>query len=161
MNSVDAVDDPLERVRAGIRAFLRFFAEHPEFVELLIQERAQFKDRTTAHVHRAPSRECRALAIALPRADRRGRVRDMPVDRITDIIGNLLYGTIFTNYFSGQSKSVEVQAHDILDVVFNGILTAPERESRGQAMNLRDNIKRSARTRHEPDDVTVAGRAKW
>ena len=57
-----------------------------------------------------------------------GRVRDVPIDRITDVIGNLLYGTIFTNYFSGQAKSVEVQAHDIIDVAFNGILTAKDRE---------------------------------
>ena len=29
----------------GINAYLNFFADHPEFVELLIQERAYFKDR--------------------------------------------------------------------------------------------------------------------
>ena len=51
-----------------------------------------------------------------------GRVREVPVDRITDVIGNLLYGTIFTNYFSGQAKSVDVQAEDIIDIAFNGIL---------------------------------------
>src|SRR6476619_7147085 len=42
---VDIVD-PLERIAAGIKGFLGFFAEHPAFVELLIQERAHFKDRT-------------------------------------------------------------------------------------------------------------------
>src|SRR5690349_20314455 len=43
---VNEIEDPFLRVRAGIRAFLEFFAEHPAFVELLMQERAQFKDRT-------------------------------------------------------------------------------------------------------------------
>ena len=30
----------------------------------------------------------------------------MPVERITDVVGNLLYGTMFTNYFTGQAKPV-------------------------------------------------------
>src|SRR5262245_38936870 len=38
-------DDPLERIPKAIQAYLGFFEEHPEFVELLIQERANFKDR--------------------------------------------------------------------------------------------------------------------
>lgn len=119
---VAEVDDPLERIQTGIHSFLDFFAKHPDFVELLMQERAQFKDRTrpTFMEHRAVNVErWRAIYRGLI-AD--GRVRGIPVDRITDVIGNLLYGTIFTNYFSGQSKSLEVQTQDIIDVVFHGIL---------------------------------------
>jgi hypothetical protein len=55
-----------------------------------------------------------------------GRVRDIPVERITDVVGNLIYGTMFTNFFAGQAKPVEQQASDILDVVFQGILTERE-----------------------------------
>ena len=43
---LQGIVDPLEQVSAGIRTFLAFFADYPEFVELLIQERAYFKDRT-------------------------------------------------------------------------------------------------------------------
>src|SRR5262249_40990933 len=39
------VADPIERIARAVRAFLGFCFEHPEFVELLVQERAQFKDR--------------------------------------------------------------------------------------------------------------------
>ncbi len=53
----------------------------------------------------------------------------MPVVRITDVIGNLLYGTIFTNYFRGSSKSVDEQTQDIVDVVFQGILTDGEKQT--------------------------------
>src|SRR5262245_19969108 len=38
------VAEPLQRVAKAIRTYLDFFADHPEYVELLIQERAQFKD---------------------------------------------------------------------------------------------------------------------
>jgi len=129
--SVNGIDEPIERITTGIRVFLEFFAEYPEFVELLIQERAQFKDRTrpTFMEHRIVNVErWRSIYRGLIAA---GRVRDVPVDRLTDVVGNLLYGTIFTNYFSGQTKSVEVQAQDIVDVVFNGILSPAEHARRG------------------------------
>jgi AcrR family transcriptional regulator len=128
--SLEGVEDPLERTERGIRSFLTFFAEHPQFVELLIQERALFKDRSqpTYVEHRQRYavrwREHYRALIAL------GRVRDIPVERITNVIGDLLYGTIFTNYFAGPRQSPEAQARDILDVVFGGILSDAERQRR-------------------------------
>jgi hypothetical protein len=53
----------------------------------------------------------------------------MPVDRITDVLSNLLYGTMFTNAIAGTGKSPDAQARDILDVVFLGIL-GPGRAAR-------------------------------
>jgi AcrR family transcriptional regulator len=40
-----AAHDPLQRIARAIRFYLAFFDAHPEFVELCIQERAEFKDR--------------------------------------------------------------------------------------------------------------------
>jgi hypothetical protein len=37
---------------------------------------------------------------------------------------------MFTNFFAGQAKPVEQQASDILDVIFQGILTERERARR-------------------------------
>jgi len=129
--AVAPVEDPLDRVTAGVHAFLAFFGEHPEYVELLIQERAQFKDRKrpTYFVHREANVErWRALYRALIAA---GRVRPVPVERITDVMSDLLYGTIFTNYFSGREKPFDAQARDLIDIVFHGILTDSERRRRG------------------------------
>jgi AcrR family transcriptional regulator len=118
--------DPLEIIRLGTEGFLAFFAEHPGFVELLVQERALFKDRTrpTFVEHRLVNvSRWSELYRTLIRCD---RVRDIPVERITDVVGSLLYGTIFMNHFSGSAMSPDAQARDILDVVFNGILTPTE-----------------------------------
>ena len=59
-----------------------------------------------------------------------GRVREMPVERITDVILAVLYGAMFINYFGGRSGSFSASAEDILDVVFFGILGEPERSRR-------------------------------
>ncbi len=126
-SSIEDVEDPLDRVEAGTKAFLGFFAEHPKFVELLILERALFKDRTTPtfFVHRERNKLrwhdlYRALIVE-------GRIREMPVERITTVFMDLAYGTIFTNYFTGRCRSVDEQARDILDIVFHGILAESER----------------------------------
>lgn len=127
---VGPVADPLERVEAGVRGFLAFFHAHPGYVEMLIQERALFRDRTkpTFVVHREKNViRWKELYRSLIGAD---RVRDMPVERITDVVSDLLYGTIFTSYFTGARKPVEAQARDVLDVLFNGILSDPERRRR-------------------------------
>jgi len=119
---VEPVDDALERMVAAVHAYLRFFDEHPDLLELIIQERAEFKDRKkpTYFVHRdANIGEWRVLIESLIEA---GRVRHMPVDRILDVMSCTLYGVIFTNHFATEQRGFESQAHEILDVVFNGIL---------------------------------------
>jgi AcrR family transcriptional regulator len=129
-STIEGIEDPLGRIEAGTRAFLGFFAEHPKFVELLILERALFKDRTTPtyFVHRERNKLrwhdlYRKLIVE-------GVIRDMPVERISTVFMDLAYGTIFTNHFSGRCRSVEDQARDILDVVFLGILGDEERAAR-------------------------------
>jgi AcrR family transcriptional regulator len=128
--SIQNIEDPLDQIAEAIRAYLTFFTEHPDFVELLMQERAQFKDRKepTYFKHRAAHIErWRDLYRSLIA---RGWVRDMPVERITDVLSDLVYGTMFTNYFTGHRKAVDKQAEDILDVVFHGILTEAGRQRR-------------------------------
>lgn len=125
--SVAGLSEPLEIIRAAVHAYLGFFDQHPEIVELLIQERAHFKDRKqpTYFEHReaniGPWQELFRGLIAA------GRVRNLAPDRITDVTSDLLYGAMFTNYFAGRRRPLSEQADDILDLIFNGILSDDER----------------------------------
>ncbi len=123
-------EDPLEQLEFAIRAYLAFFDAHPEYVELLIQERAVFRHRkrsTYFDFRRANLDRGRVLLTRLMEA---GRFRQQPVDRALDVLGRLLYGTIFTNYFSGYRGTPQQQAEDLLDVVLHGLL-APDAEREG------------------------------
>lgn len=130
--SIEGIADPLDRITRAVRAYLTFFAENPEYVELLIQERAQFKDRKkpTYFEHREANIERWRTLYRQLIAE--GRIRPIPVERILTVLGDLLYGTMFTNYFTGQRKPPEEQANDLLDIVFHGILTGTERRRRGE-----------------------------
>lgn len=123
-------DDPLDQVVHAVTSYLAYFDAHPEYVELLIQERAAFRDRTQAtyFVYRDVATEHwtqRHLQLM-----EQGRMRKVPVQRVHDVIGDLLYGTIFTNYFAGRGKPLRQQVADVLDVLFNGLLTEKGREHR-------------------------------
>ncbi len=124
--------DPLEQVRYAIRAYLSFFDSHPEYAELLIQERAAFRDRKVptyfAH-HEARIGKWQRLMQGLIAA---GRVRAMPVERILSVASDLLYGTMLANHFTGRRASFEEQAESLLDVMFHGILVGRERARRGR-----------------------------
>lgn len=122
--------DPLDQVAAAIEAFLSFFDEYPQYAELLILERALFRDRTkpTYMEHREKNlARWEALYESLIQA---GRVRPIPVDRITAGISDLVYGTMFSNHIAGRKKPLGKQAGDIVDIVFFGILSESERVSR-------------------------------
>jgi AcrR family transcriptional regulator len=120
---IEGITDPLERFCQANRLFFEFFADHPEFIELLILERALFKDRQrpTYFEHREKNvGRWRELFRALITD---GRIRAMPVDRITDVVSGMCYGTIFLDYFTGRRRSPAEQSRDILDVLFHGILS--------------------------------------
>lgn len=121
--AADEADRPLDRIANGVRAYLTFFDEHAEIVELLIHERAHFRDRKTPtyFVHReANMAPWQALFRDLVRA---GTVRNLPADQITEYVSDLLYGTMFTNYFAGRKKSLASQCEGLLDILFRGLLT--------------------------------------
>ncbi|MGD9646710.1 MAG: TetR/AcrR family transcriptional regulator [Pirellulales bacterium] len=126
--SIADIEDPPARIAQVVRSYLNFFANHPELCELLISERALFKDRKkpTYFEHREANRE--RLRLLYRGYIVEGQIRDMPVDRILDVLGDLMYGTMFTNHFSQRQVSVESQARDIIDVVFHGILSDKGRQ---------------------------------
>lgn len=120
--SSSRAEDPLERIGDNIRSFLGYFDEHPEYVEILVQERSVLRDRRTPTYRKyrtAHRDDARALFRSL--IDN-GMFREISVDNILDIIGNTLYGTIFTNYFTGRNSSMEQQAADIKELVLHGLL---------------------------------------
>ena len=101
---------------------MRYFNENPEFIELLIQERAVFKDRKTPSYHEYIGRHREERKADIVQLMRDGIFRERPVDRLFDMIGDMLYGTIFTNYFAKRTICLEEQAKEITDLLLHGLL---------------------------------------
>lgn len=134
---LDAIDsaertDSIEDVERAIRAYLTYFHDHPQYVELLILERAVFRDRRKATYFDYRDVQIERWRALYERLMKAGVVRKMPVSRILDTVGDLLYGTIFTNYFAGRDKPLEGQIADVLDILLHGVLTPSEARRRAR-----------------------------
>jgi len=130
--SIDGVEDPLDRIRLGIHAYLEYFHDRPEAVEMLILERAQFKDRKRPTYFEYRERVIERWHAIYRDLIAQGRVRNVPVERLTELIGNLLYGTMFVQHIARRDRPVDQVAEDIVTVLFHGILTDPERQRQAQ-----------------------------
>ena len=127
--------DPMDAIRQGVRGYLAFFVENPEVVELMIQERAIFRDqRKSTYFQRRDvfAKQWQELYRQLI-AD--GLLRDMPPERISNIVSELLYGAMFTKFFSWRVPDFESQAEEIMDVVLQGILSDSQRQCQHAAAN--------------------------
>ena len=129
-DTIKEIQDPIDRLLHAVNAYLTYFKDHPVIVELMIQERASFKDRDRPSFfenHEKFSGEFKEQFRELAAA---GRVRDIPFERFHTVLGDLLYGTMFTNYFAGRNRSTIEQAKDISDIVLHGLLSDSERQKR-------------------------------
>lgn len=118
-----AIDCPLEKMRSAMYAFLRFFDDHPEVVELLIQERAHFRGVQTPTFFENRQDKQDAWAEVFRRMIREGKMRDLPVPQIEEAITKFLFGIMFVNYFAGREKPLAQQCDEIFDVLFHGLLS--------------------------------------
>jgi AcrR family transcriptional regulator len=125
--AVAAVADPIDRIVTAIGTYLEYFDEHPELVELFIQERAEFKDRAEPlyfQHHEASAEPWREMFRGLVAA---GRVRDLDVVQTGDAINSMLYGAVIANAVRGRRGQSAAQARRIVDLLFHGILSPSER----------------------------------
>jgi AcrR family transcriptional regulator len=120
---VNGLDDPVEYFECGIRSYLEFFDRNPDLVELLIIERAEFRDREKATYFIYRERDRGERKALIKRGIAKGVIRDIPPERILDVVGDLLYGSMFTNHFSNRKIPFERQAADIMDLLMHGIFT--------------------------------------
>jgi AcrR family transcriptional regulator len=118
--------DPVEQLKHLVHVFLNYFAKHPQYVELLVQERSDFRDRKepTYYQYRQISR--RQWQQRFAKLMKQGRMRQMPPEQALNILGDLLYGTIFMNHFRGRRISPARQAKEVLDIILGGFLTQAE-----------------------------------
>ena len=124
--AVDAVQntqaDPLAQLRTCMTAILQFFDQNPEIVELIIEERALFRDRRPSlFFEHDESRRCE-WADRLQSMIADGRIRDIPVPEIQDTISRFVFGAMFFNYFEGNRRTLADESNVMFDVLFNGLL---------------------------------------
>jgi len=114
-------DDELNAIVRAVITYFTYFDQHPELIELMVLERAEFKGRgkPTYFAHRdkylGPFQQ-RLLTLMA-----NGVIRTMDVDTITSCLGMLMYGALVTHPFISGRGGLAAQARGVLDVVLDGI----------------------------------------
>jgi AcrR family transcriptional regulator len=112
-----------ERVARAITTCLAFFDANPEFAEIFIQGRAEFPDRMRRAwlKHRDAALNPWQELYRGPTAQ--DRVGPMPAERSLDVMSVLVCGAVFGRGLTECGQGTESWVQDVLDVVFNGILS--------------------------------------
>jgi AcrR family transcriptional regulator len=119
---VQGVEDPLEFLRTGALAYVAFFQQRPELVEILIQERAEFRESIPATHLVYRNRNRGIVEEMVRRGVEAGIFRTVDVREATTTLGNLLYGTVVCGCLEGSSRKLTRMAEQALDVVLHGLL---------------------------------------
>lgn len=134
--SLVGVEDQIEQIAVAIRTFLKFFDKHSEFIELIVQERAEFRDRKKPTYLEHRERNIKPWLELFRKLSKTGRFRAIDEEEVTQTISNLLYGTIFTTYFARHGQSFESLAKQVLSLVFAGIMGEEERQNLDSYLNF-------------------------
>lgn len=118
---IEGVTDDVARMREAIRAYIAFYKKNPQFTELFVQERAEFRKRdvSTYLVHRAKQDgEWRAI---FQRLFDQGKMRVANFDYVIEYITNGLYGIMFTSAFAQEGFDPS-RTDEALNLLLFGVL---------------------------------------
>ena len=110
-----------QRLERKILAFLTFFDENPSLIELMVQERSEFKERATTSYYRHWQQNFPRWVKTVQAAQEQGRIRKIPAEDYLEVMSDVLYGAIFTSYFSNKQIDLKSTAKLIADVLFYGL----------------------------------------
>jgi AcrR family transcriptional regulator len=127
--AIDGVTDPVEMMHRGAAAYAEFFEQHPQLVEILILERAEFRGTIpdTHMVYRAKNRGIMEDALRQGIAD--GLFRPLDVTATTTAFANMLYGTVVCGCLEGSTASLRPLSEHAVGIFVNGILARPTSNS--------------------------------
>jgi AcrR family transcriptional regulator len=117
--AVDAIPetaDLLADIEGSVTAYFTYFRAHPGLVELLIHERAVFPGAGSAYFRHADAHQER-WRVRLRQGVADGVLRPVDPETIIRLIGDALFGAMFTAWVGGPGYDPAEQARRITDLI--------------------------------------------
>ena len=120
--AIDGGDGTIDLIRRCGVAYAEFFQRNPQLVEILIHERATFRDSipSTHLVYRQKNRK--VFEDILQGGIDEGVIRDLDVREVTNAFANLLYGTVVCGCLEGSSRRVKRLAEKAIEIFLHGLV---------------------------------------
>lgn len=120
----NAAVDPVCKIMEGVRAYFLFFDECPEMVELLVQERAEFKEEEDNLRSRQYESGLAFWLSIFEELQAENKLRNIPAEQAIEILRTLVYGTVFGGYFRRERGGLAKQTDSLLRIFFAGALSS-------------------------------------
>lgn len=115
--------DPVEGISAGIFAYLSFFQQNPDLVEIFIQERAVFKEKKLQE-YALEHNDQQQYIEGLELLQKQGVIRnDIPARSVLEFADTIVPGTMYQNHFRKDSIDIQTQVDQIMTIFLHGILS--------------------------------------
>ena len=121
--------DPIEHFRLNIICILNFFDKYPELIELLIQERAVFKNWEKSVFFKHGQDEMQIQCRDHEELIKSGKIRNITKEGMFTVYSDLIYGAIMNKIsVTGKFTKLSDKSNSMIDICLNGILSDQERK---------------------------------
>ncbi|MEI6242225.1 MAG: TetR/AcrR family transcriptional regulator [Chlamydiota bacterium] len=120
------ITDPIEKMKKAFKAFFAFFEKHPALAEMLIQDRAVFKERQDHTYFQYREQMAKKWQNYFEELIQKKILRNISAEKMVHVFTTFLYGALYVRFFTEHQYASFQQAEDALDMIFNGILNTKE-----------------------------------
>lgn len=119
MGKSRGVADYLRSIALGCA---RYYSTHPEAVELIVQERALFRDTINPTHLLRHAEGGQGIEAELRRGIECGELRAVDVRATYESFGDMIFGTVVNGVLSGESRNLVRRIGHAMDVFLKGIV---------------------------------------
>jgi len=121
LEAMKGVDGALAQLRAVGRTYAEFFRDHPEYLEIFVQERAEFRG-SAPESHVEHHRELiDRYAQVIDQGIAAGEIRPVDVRQAIVALGGLMYGAVVQACYVSIDHAVAGAVHYGLDIFLDGL----------------------------------------
>ena len=128
-DAIDQIDSPLEKIRTALEIYADFFDESPDYLELWVQDRAEFRGVMPESHYQYHNKQIDGFADILQQAVDAGEIwpvvaRKTVITMANLFLGNLVY-TCCYGFPEGSKQTAADMAKHAMDVFLRGLLKNP------------------------------------
>jgi AcrR family transcriptional regulator len=127
------VDGALEKLRAVSRAYARFFEAHPHYLEIFVQERAEFRGSAPESHIEYHRKLIDRFAALIEEGIAAGEIRQVDVRRTIMGLGGLIYGSVVQACYATFDDALPDVALHAVDIFLEGLRAEGPADERGTA----------------------------
>lgn len=124
-NPVDP-SDAVEVIREIARAYVEYYHDNPEAIDIMVHERSEFGDALRpSHLAYLEAHRVRMDSF-LRKAMKRGALRKFDVSQVTNAFSDLLFGSVTNGYLENGKKGLKARVESAVEVFLLGLSPCEE-----------------------------------